>query len=58
MAQYLLEDDFIATKGGYMRLIMDFCDVDSDKWVQYAGKTKFPLNALYKNEGLRLLRYE
>jgi len=58
MAQYLLEDDFIGTKGGSMRLVMDFCDVDSDKWTQYAGKTKFPLSALYKNEGLRLLRYE
>ncbi|SCX95277.1 TIGR03087 family PEP-CTERM/XrtA system glycosyltransferase [Desulfoluna spongiiphila] len=58
MAQYLLEDDFVASKDGSMRLVMDFCDVDSDKWVQYAGKTKFPLNVLYKNEGLRLLRYE
>jgi polysaccharide biosynthesis protein PslH len=40
------------------RLIMDFCDVDSDKWQQYAEKTRFPMNQLYRLEASRLLAYE
>jgi sugar transferase (PEP-CTERM/EpsH1 system associated) len=39
-------------------LIMDFCDLDSDKWSQYALKTKFPLNIIYKKEASRLLQLE
>jgi sugar transferase (PEP-CTERM/EpsH1 system associated) len=39
-------------------LIMDFCDLDSDKWNQYAGKTKFPLNIIYKKEASKLLTFE
>jgi sugar transferase (PEP-CTERM/EpsH1 system associated) len=37
---------------------MDFCDVDSDKWRQYAGESRFPLRLLYGIESRRLLRYE
>lgn len=40
------------------RLIMDFCDVDCDKWVQYAGQSTFPLSLLYKLEGKLLFSYE
>lgn len=39
-------------------LIMDFCDLDSDKWNQYAQKKTFPLNILYRLEGIRLLDFE
>jgi sugar transferase (PEP-CTERM/EpsH1 system associated) len=39
-------------------LIMDFCDLDSDKWNQYAGKKTFPLNLLYRTEARRLLAFE
>ncbi|MHA2033183.1 MAG: hypothetical protein ACW99Q_27760, partial [Candidatus Kariarchaeaceae archaeon] len=39
-------------------LIMDFCDLDSDKWRQYSEQTKFPLNVIYKLEFKRLLKYE
>ena len=39
-------------------LIMDFCDLDSDKWNQYARKTTFPLNMVHKIEASRLLRFE
>lgn len=41
-----------------MNLIMDFCDLDSDKWNQYAQKKSFPLNMLYKKEAYRLLQFE
>ena len=39
-------------------LIMDFCDLDSDKWSQYSRQTAFPLNILYKTEARRLLQFE
>ncbi len=39
-------------------LIMDFCDMDSDKWNQYAKKKSFPLNLLYRTEARRLLAFE
>ncbi|MBU2631219.1 MAG: glycosyltransferase, partial [Proteobacteria bacterium] len=39
-------------------LIMDFCDLDSDKWYQYSQKTAFPLNFIYKREATKLLRFE
>ncbi len=39
-------------------LIMDFCDVDSDKWRQYAEQTRFPLNMVYQVEHRKLLEYE
>jgi len=41
-----------------VRLIMDFCDVDSDKWQQYASKASFPLKQVYTREADRLLMYE
>lgn len=40
------------------KLIMDFCDVDSDKWSQYAADAVFPLNHIYQLENKRLLAYE
>ncbi|MDY7037611.1 MAG: glycosyl transferase (group I), partial [Thermodesulfobacteriota bacterium] len=39
-------------------LIMDFCDVDSDKWRQYSLDSAFPLNLIYRIESSLLLRYE
>jgi len=58
MAEYVFKNGCLGKKNSSIRLLMDFCDVDSDKWSQYATKTNFPLNMLYKREGLRLLRYE
>ena len=51
MAQYVL------TVPG-LKKVMDFCDVDSEKWYQYARDTKPPLSWLYKTEGRLLRRYE
>ncbi len=38
--------------------IIDFVDVDSDKWSQYAEKKPWPLSWLYRREGRTLLWYE
>jgi sugar transferase (PEP-CTERM/EpsH1 system associated) len=40
------------------RRVVDFCDVDSDKWRQYAEQKSFPMNLLYRYEARQLLRYE
>ena len=38
--------------------LVDFVDVDSAKWTQYADARKWPLSWLYRREGERLLAYE
>ncbi len=38
--------------------VIDFVDIDSDKWLQYAQKKWWPLSWLYHREGTRLLQYE
>lgn len=38
--------------------IMDFCDVDSDKFSQYSLKSFFPMNFFYKLESKRLSEFE
>jgi len=37
---------------------MDFVDVDSDKWAQYARYASFPKSWIYKLESKRLSKYE
>ena len=40
------------------RRVVDFVDVDSDKWRQYAAQKSFPMSWLYRYEAKQLLRYE
>lgn len=40
------------------RRIVDFVDIDSDKWRQYAEKKAWPMNWLYAREARTLLQYE
>lgn len=54
MAQYVS-----GTSGGTLPpMLVDFVDVDSAKWMQYAASHKWPLSWLYRREGERLLAYE
>ncbi|MEM6809178.1 MAG: TIGR03087 family PEP-CTERM/XrtA system glycosyltransferase [Pseudomonadota bacterium] len=53
MAQFILD----ARYAGYRR-IMDLVDVDSDKWRQYAERTRFPMRQVYRREWRRLTDYE
>jgi sugar transferase (PEP-CTERM/EpsH1 system associated) len=39
-------------------LLVDFVDVDSVKWADYASTHAWPLSWLYRREGRRLLAYE
>jgi polysaccharide biosynthesis protein PslH len=38
--------------------VMDFGDMDSEKWYQYARQRFFPLSVIYWLEGFKLRRYE
>lgn len=39
-------------------LLVDFVDVDSEKWAQYATQRSWPMSWVYGREGRTLLRYE
>lgn len=54
MAQFLLLRDL----QGLPPLLVDFVDVDSDKWSQYAKERTWPLSWVYAREGVLLLKYE
>jgi sugar transferase (PEP-CTERM/EpsH1 system associated) len=53
MAQYL-----DGTAYRHLRRIIDFVDVDSDKWQQYAAAQTWPMNWVYRREARTLLSYE
>lgn len=51
MAQYL-------NKQRALPMLVDFVDVDSAKWAEYAHQRRWPLSWLYRREGRRLLAFE
>jgi sugar transferase (PEP-CTERM/EpsH1 system associated) len=53
MAQFVMDPAL-----AFERKIIDFVDIDSDKWEQYAKQKPFPLSWLYRREARCLLAYE
>ena len=53
MAQYVA-----GQKWSSIRRVIDFVDVDSDKWRQYAKSKSWPMSAVYQREARRLEIYE
>jgi polysaccharide biosynthesis protein PslH len=51
MAQYVM-----GIEG--LRIVVDFVDVDSTKWEQYAETRRWPLSAVFAREGKRLLQFD
>lgn len=51
MAQYVLD-------AGPILKLMDFIDVDSQKWFDYAARARQPMKAVYYREGIRLRSFE
>jgi sugar transferase (PEP-CTERM/EpsH1 system associated) len=41
-----------------LRVVVDFVDVDSAKWRQYAQSRPWPLSSIFSREGARLLAFE
>ena len=58
MAEYVFKSKAISNNNAQVRLIMDFVDVDSDKWRMYSEHSFFPKSLIYKNEWKRLMAYE
>lgn len=52
MAQYVREN------GTPLRKVIDFVDVDSEKWLEYSTRRRWPMSWLYRRESDRLLRFE
>jgi sugar transferase (PEP-CTERM/EpsH1 system associated) len=53
MAQYVAGPPY-----AHLRRIVDFVDVDSDKWRQYARTRSWPMSWIYAREARTLLSYE
>lgn len=53
MASYIMNEGWLGTTK-----VMDFVDVDSDKWHQYAQQKSFPLSWIYRRESQYLARFE
>jgi sugar transferase (PEP-CTERM/EpsH1 system associated) len=51
MAQYVIDDTSSPR-------VIDFVDVDSQKWIEYSRRKRWPLSALYRREGEALLQTE
>jgi sugar transferase (PEP-CTERM/EpsH1 system associated) len=51
MAQYV-------SGAGSAKRIIDFVDIDSDKWMQYSATTRWPFSWIYRRESKLLLEYE
>lgn len=59
MAEYVFKSRHYGTpKLQKARLLMDFVDVDSDKWRMYAGFSSFPHSWVYQREWRRLQKYD
>ena len=53
MAQFVMGADL-----QFKRKVIDFVDIDSDKWQQYAQQKSFPLSYIYRREARCLLDFE
>jgi len=53
MAQYLMGRIPVG-----VRSVIDFVDIDSDKWRQYAQTKGWPMNWIYRREAKKLLQFE
>ena len=51
MAQYVMDIKQVPK-------VMDFVDVDSEKWKHYAGYYPFPISLIFQLEGYRLAKFE
>lgn len=56
MAQYLPTQP--AAHAATLPQVVDFVDVDSDKWRQYAQRRRFPMSWVYRRESRTLLQFE
>jgi sugar transferase (PEP-CTERM/EpsH1 system associated) len=58
VAEYIFKSTVLNTLDKKPLLIMDFMDVDSDKWGQYQHSSSFPMSRVYAREQQLLAHYE
>ncbi len=58
MAEYVFQSEVLKSLPQKPKLIMDFMDLDSDKWLQYSQQSKGPMRYVYHREHSILARYE
>lgn len=58
VAKYVFKSDVLNKLTVKPTLIMDYMDLDSDKWQQYADKTAWPMKLIYQREAKLIARYE
>lgn len=58
MAEYVFKSDYFSSTQNHTRFYMDFMDLDSDKWRQYAEKTTYPQRLIYQREARLMAQYE
>lgn len=58
MAKYVYQSEPFKQLNKKPLLLMDFMDLDSDKWQQYADNSSFPMTMVYQREANLLTTYE
>lgn len=57
MAEYIFKSSWLKDKPG-PALLMDFMDLDSDKWRQYSERSGFPMKWVYQRETRLISQFE
>jgi len=58
MAEYIFKSSSLPRSKSRPKLLMDFMDLDSDKWRQYSDSSLFPMKWVYNRESELLSKYE
>lgn len=58
VAEYVFKNQKPESQTVKPKLFMDFMDLDSDKWNQYARRAKWPMSWVYHRESRLLTQYE
>ncbi len=58
MAEYIYKSRVLNGLSNKPKLLMDFMDLDSDKWQQYANTSAWPMKWVYQREAKLLSTYE
>ena len=58
LAEYIFRCTSLTKLKQRPRLVMDFMDLDSDKWRQYSESSSFPMKWVYRREARLLAEYE
>lgn len=58
VAEYVFQSKVLADLNIQPKLLMDFMDVDSDKWSQYQKNNSWPLSMVYGRESKLITKFE